>query len=212
MRNGTLGLAAVIGLISVRADAAMITFNDIVPTESIQTSIDSQGFNFASGHFHTYGCGHLFDGIASNDSTHLGYESVRGRPIVMTNLDGGLFSLFSLDVSEFYARPNNDRPNAQLISVTGYTSSGSAVGYSFNLDGVVDGPGGAIDFQHLALPDIFVDLTSVTFTGLLFDGRDGGIALDNIQYNSVPEPGTLALTGLGLLWAGATRRGRYPPS
>ena len=54
--------------------------------------------------------------------------------------------------------------------------------YTVSLDGLRDSVGGVDDFQHFVLPSTFVNLTSVVFTGLRAGGLDGGVAIDDIEY------------------------------
>ena len=192
------------------AHATVIDFEEVPDTADIQTSLSTQGYLFTSEHFHTPGSSNTYSPFVWNGTNYIGYESGRGHPLAMSRADGGSFSLYSLDVAEFYSAPNSDRPNADLIEIWGLGAGGQTMVHQFTLDGVYDGRNGAIDFQHFVLPSIFSDLSSVVFTGLRWGGADGGISLDNIEVvpTSVPEPGTLALFGLGLLAAGAARRRR----
>ena len=60
---------------------------------------------FLVARFHVIGLGNTItlQDYTSNDTSHVGYESGRGFPIVLERVGGGTFSLFSLDAAEFYA-------------------------------------------------------------------------------------------------------------
>ena len=171
--------------LSARAEAQLITFDELSPTDNpILGSVvcaDGTGFRFSSNHFHLIGNTFITD-YSFNGTTHIGYESGRGFPITMERVGGGTFSLLSLDAAEFYSSPSIDRPDAEVLTITGYQADGGTVSFSVNLDGLRDGPGGVDDFQHVVLPTTFVNLTSVVFTGLRAGDLSGGVAIDNIEY------------------------------
>ncbi len=203
MRALFLSIAALF-FFPTSANAIVITF-DGLGTETIFTSATIDGFLFTSEHFHLLGDGYF----ASNGTTYLAYESGRGHPISMSMIGGGTFSLLGLDGAEAVTSSPQDRPAAEAIGVLGFLADGGTVYAELVLDGIHDGGDrrSASDFQGFALS--FTNLTSVLFYGIRADGRDGGIALDNLWLEpgvSVPEPGSLTLFGLGLVAMGFARR------
>jgi hypothetical protein len=200
-----LGALACGVLLGRPSAAALITFDSIVPSEIIYSGLEHEGAVFTSDHFHLYGRMRPQPDVADNGSTWLGFESGRGEAVTMSLLDHSLFSLLSLDLSEFYGISVNDRPDAQVVTLVGTTGGGETVAHQLFLDSSrADGIGGVTDFEPFSLPDTFTDLSSVTLFGTRLDGRDGGLAVDNILYVSVPEPASVSLLGLGivgLIWS-----------
>jgi len=52
----------------------------------------------------------------------------------------------------------------------------------------------------------------ITAADLLFGSTEGGIALDRVRFEQVPEPSTFMLTMLGLVGVRRARRNRRTPS
>lgn len=167
----------------------------------IITSYSEAGFQFTSGHMH------LIDpnsGFASNGTQSLGEEAGNlGQTITMSLIGGGTFSLQGLDVAEIFIGNSTLYPNATSLHLIGNLFGGGTVTADLGLDGILDGPGGADDYQTFTLSG-FSNITSVVFEGFLATGARGGYMMDNLLVNNatVPEPGTLALVLLAL--AGAT--------
>jgi hypothetical protein len=200
-------LAVMVGP-AVSASAATITF-DAVPSvgNPILTSLVTDGFTFAGPHFHTVD--DQFFGLVSNGSPiYLASEAENdlGRPITMTRIGGGTFSLNQFDGAETFWTGNL----WHYINLSGVQSGGGLLSAQFTLDGLADGLGGVPDFQTFGLTG-WDNLVSVTFDGALVTGGRGGFSLDNITVDaSVPDPGSsLLLLAIGLagLRAWKTRLG-----
>ncbi len=171
----------------------VLTFDEMSP-DPLQNPIlgsvvcaNTSGLRFDSDHFHVIGPNFLAD-FSSSGSSHIGYESVRGFPIAMSRVGSGTFSLFALDAGEFYssATAHPDFPDAEWITITGTRADSTTVTHNIVLDGIRDGVGGVADFQHFVLPNTFVNLRSVSFTGWRQGNVAGGLALDNLQYTLSP--------------------------
>lgn len=115
------------------AEAQVLTFDELVATDNpIRTSLacgETSGFRFHSDHFHVVGTANNVQ-FSSDGTTHIGYESNRGFPITMTRVGSGTFSLLSLDVAEFWAAPVPERPDAQMLTMTGFRQGGGTVSHT----------------------------------------------------------------------------------
>lgn len=189
------------------ANASVVTFDDLpVSGNAIDTFVSSGGVDFNGGHFH------IIDTpdprVVDNGTQFLAAEAANGlgKAVTMTQVGGGLFSLDGLDVAEVW-RSGESLNDFFQVSLTGNQFGGGVLSMLVTLDGIADGPGGANDFQTVALGG-WTNLMSVTITGINASGAFGDYSIDNLLVNVIPEPGTYALmlAGLGFVGFAARRR------
>lgn len=197
----TCVLVAALSLMAVgsRVQASVVTFDGVSSSGNpIVTTLTTEGFTFTSGHFHTIDSPGLA-GAADDGTIYIAEEAGDlGLPITMTAEGGQPFSLISFDGAELWISAPSGYPNAYYINVLGNLSGGGTVNAQFTLDGILDGAGGAADFQTFVLPGSFTNLASVVFSGALLTGGPGAIALDNINTGgTIPAPGALFLGSIG---------------
>jgi len=113
-------------------------------------------------------------------------------PLVISNLNGALFTLLSVDVAEYstvFAEP-------QTVTFTGYRVEGTIISQVFTTDGIIDGLGPLIDFETFNFGPDFNNLYKVTINHPAY-------ALDNMVLRVIPEPSSIILifaaTTAGLL-------------
>jgi hypothetical protein len=193
------------------AQAAVITFNDLAGTAMQgNTNVSSytqffystatvDGFKFGAvnnGYFDTYIIGPDYTG--TNAASSLAYNGndyfLSFSPVLMKAANGAAFSVSSLDLGTWSG-------GALSITLLGTRTNGSTVTQS--LSTTIYNQQTTNDFNSLVLNG-FTGLASLQFTS----STGNGFAIDNIVVNeaAVPEPGSLAIFGLGLAAVAGLRR------
>jgi hypothetical protein len=177
-----------------QARADLITFNSVPSSGNpIITNLNTVGWNFASGHFHTIDSPTGVNAV-NNGTIYIGEEAGNlGQVITMSKIGGDLFTLTSFDGSKLWVTEPAGFPNATSITVVGNLFGGGTVSQTFTLNA-------AASFQNYVLNSSFTNLTSATFN------RNGAIAIDNITASAVPVPAGVVLAGMGLVGAYGLRR------
>ena len=207
MRGLKLLAIASLSCLSLAAHAVVIDF-ETVASDQFSGSQDVEGFNWlfsASGWFIGPHTSAFCPDCTSNGTSNLVAAGDRAggasdtADVVMTALGGGVFDLFGLDA----ATANSTEVNR--LGVLGVLSGGGSVFEWLDIDGT---------FDSYVLSG-FTGLVSVAFySEKSGDYNFGGFSIDNLHLDpiSVPEPGTIALFGVGLLGLGAMRRRRRKPN
>lgn len=164
---------------------------DSTPTGAclnITNSFSTQGFRFTTEAIsNLFSCDGTRLDLPYNGTTYLGSEEP--ATITVVREDGASFSLDSIDLGELFT---NQGPGQQ-VQIVGTPETGGPVSITFTLDDVNDGPGGADDFETFAFPSGFVDLVSVTMTGI--HPTDPRFSLDNIALGGGGGGLDCAITG-----------------
>ena len=195
-----LALAALVLAMSVRnAQATTITFEDqgFVPTPPFNAEPRNGDLTSGGFFFDMAGPNPVYQ--LANNSAHVDngttYLVTEGTPsrVTFSPSGGGSFALTSFNYAEW-----QEAATAHAIRVTGNQVGGGTVSTTLNLDLIFDGPGGQPDFQTAAFGPQWANLVSVVLegSGATF-GTLNYFAIDNIVVDTVPEPGTLSLLGLG---------------
>lgn len=224
---GVLSLLGGLSAISTTSSAAVIVFEDIVPTSATEPCfssvasvgcdlffLDSGDFRFTSPDNGFSNHAHLVSSpfatgnqsYATNGTQYIGLDP---SIIVMTSINGGAFSLMSFDAAEGFVISGSLHPNtASKLEIEGSLVGGGTVTDVVDFDGSNDGTGIGVDFESFALPGTFVNLTSVTFRGLNTSGDPAIFSLDNIEVSAVPLPPAAWLLGSSLLGLARFKRHR----
>lgn len=123
-------------------------------------------------------------GFAHNGSAYA--QFALGDSFEMSHLMAFVFTPVQVDLAEYatsFSSPIS-------IDFSGYFSGGGVVTTSFQLDGIVDGAGGADDFETWFFPASFAGIVRLESTSTLY-------SMDNLVVTIVPEPGTWLLMSIG---------------
>lgn len=166
-----------IALLAGFANASTVDFNAFAPLDTQLGLVSYQGLDFTSGS----GIMYVWDPGSPNGNGTPSLIYAFGSPVTITKTGGGIFDLNSFDMTISWYDSNA----SEVILVNGnpITLIQGLQTYNLNLLGV----------------------TSVTVSEL--PSGSGYWLMDNVVYNTTPEPGTLALLGSGVLaGVGALRR------
>jgi hypothetical protein len=170
----------------------------------IGSTATTQGYNFAaSGGNNLFSCN---GSVLSQDTTR-SLIAANGQSVVtMSAANNSAFNLLSFDSGTRTADFNPTQPSfgqgSTAVEVVGNLAGGGTVTDTFTFNGLL--------FQTFVLPNTFMDLTSVVFTGL-GTAPNPEMVLDNIVVTAAtPLPAALPLfaTGLGGLGLLGWRRKR----
>ncbi len=201
---GSFGLAALAA--AGTADAAVIGFDELAQNGNSFTShvsVDAGGFNFVSNL--GMNANYLVWGTTHNSNADQGGATLShnygGTTTTMSKIDGGTFSLLSIDFGDVY----NQAYNIQTIQIVGTKSDLSTVTQTVTTDALI----GLETFSFVNFVDLIaVEWTPLTGTGNKYLQLDNIVVDDPSPVPGVPEPMTLSLFGAGLAALALQRRRR----
>jgi hypothetical protein len=194
---GTLAIMMTVCASSARA--LVIDFEDLGVPPGGQlnppsgVSVTSHGFTYTPGPNNAGGFNDLHIGSANIFPYNGTTVGVTHDDVILRHATGAPFSLQAFDFAGWPV--GSEIP----FSVVGALAGGGAIVANFTPDGIVNGPGGAVDFQTFTLGVGWSNLDRVTWNHSGAGTTTGLFGLDNIVVNGIPEPGTFALLAATLL-------------
>lgn len=220
------GIAAAVALLGAApAMASVIDFETITPDFYLDGNVLSEsGYMLQTVDTHDGGGGLagilingqdpgtcVFGGCPTNNGS-LFYAGLADGALRISR-GGGLFSLTSLDYA--FVAPVGGLPDYSYgqLMLTGTRADGSTIDFAVDFAGTDSNGNPLFDTAYLGSGFANTVLTSLTIQACLFDGAGGCMhpynfdddgynqaqfAIDNLHLTDVPEPGSLALLGLGL--------------
>lgn len=198
-------------LLSLPVRAVVIGFESpLCPTCGIGTTNYSEaGVQFTSRFTH-YGTEN--SGNAGNGS--LGAIRTPSQSYIdgITTTSGDLFSLVSVELAEYSVVQLGDQVTVNFVGVK---ADDSLISQSFTIDGIIDGVGGANDFELFTFSSGFTGLKSAyvertNYSGLYDEYFVPGFSMDNMQMSIVPVPAAAWLFGSALAGLSWIRRKQAP--
>jgi len=118
-----------------------------------------------------------------------------GGPTVMTREGGGLFTLSSIALSELYIYDDGPGVNPEFdVEFSGFFSDGSIISQTFTMDGLTG-------VEVFSFESEFTNLISVSWMQ-----TQDFYQFDDIKASPVPEPSSILLFGIGILFFAGSRR------
>jgi len=185
-----LALVVLLSPMAANADLVVIDFDSLGPLYTQMPSYSEDGFDLTS----SISSSDAFASWGSGDEGYLGSPALANAWIngttTLSAADGSAFSLISIDLG-----PLIGGVYGASVTFTGEIFGGGSVDQAF-------GPISVGAFTTFSFGG-FTNLTSVSWVQISPHHQFDNIVIDT---QSVPEPGTLALFGIGLAAMGLSRR------
>jgi hypothetical protein len=217
----SIALAITACFAAATSNAAVIDFNGLAGTSmpgdnwafpNLYTAFSGpmqlNGYSFSSSAQAMWIAGDtnamIFCGGSNVDCAAVGSDYLLADPaLTVQRVDAGAFTLKSFDLGNYYdSEGDNSSPAQSSYLLTATLNGGGTVEHILTLDDIPNFVSyGTADLNHFTFGDLD-GITSFTISGVT-PRQWQGMALDNLEVDAttagtVPEPGSLALLGLGM--------------